>query len=84
MSSTGIADLKANLSAWLRRVRSGETVTVMDRETPVATIVGIEAAGPAGLKVRAARRSLAGLEQPRRLRTRVDVVDLLLEERGER
>lgn len=34
-----ISELKNGLSAYLRRVRSGETVLVLDRKTPVARLV---------------------------------------------
>jgi prevent-host-death family protein len=37
-----IAELKARLSEYLRAVRRGETVAVLDRETPIARIVPIE------------------------------------------
>lgn len=84
MTRAGVAELKANLSAYLRRVREGETVTVMDRDTPVARIVAIDSAETSGFRVRPARGTLAALARPRRLRTRSDVVDLLLDERGER
>lgn len=36
-----IADLKNNLSKYLRRVKSGETIIVHDRDTPVATLAPI-------------------------------------------
>lgn len=39
MSVVGIAELKAKLSQHLRAVRAGHTVTVMDRNQPIATIV---------------------------------------------
>ena len=32
------ADLKNNLSKYLRRVRAGKTFTVFDRDTPIATL----------------------------------------------
>lgn len=80
--SVRIADLKANLSAWLRRVKRGESVTVLDRDTPVARIVPIENA-PTPLHVRRARAPLADF-QPRPLRFKTDILLLLLEERGER
>ena len=84
MSRAGVAELKANLSAYLRRVREGDTITVMDRNTPVAKLVSADAASGSPLRVRSARAPLATLAQPRPLRTRADVVELLLEERGER
>jgi len=53
MKTVGIADLKAHLSQHLRSVRKGRTLTVLDREAPVARLVPIEA-GP--LEIRKATR----------------------------
>jgi prevent-host-death family protein len=39
MKQTKIAELKANLSAYLSKVRNGETLVVCDRSTPIARIV---------------------------------------------
>ena len=82
MRQVRIADLKARLSEYLRVVRRGETVTVLDRQTPIAQIV------PTGersaLRI---RKRLPTAPPPNRVRLpkpiglRVDVVDLLLEER---
>jgi prevent-host-death family protein len=77
----GVAELKANLSAYLRRVREGEVVTVMDRDRPIARIVAAE---EKGYQVRPARKTLSDVSPPRALRTQTDIVQLLLEERGER
>ena len=41
MRTVAIAKLKATLSAELKRVQAGETVTVLDRRTPVALLVPI-------------------------------------------
>ena len=41
MKQVRIAELKARLSEYLRAVRRGETIAVLDRETPVAEIVPI-------------------------------------------
>ena len=38
MKTTKISDLKAHLSAYLKRVRRGEHLLVMDRDEPVAEI----------------------------------------------
>jgi prevent-host-death family protein len=38
----GVAELKARLSSYLRAVRRGETVTVYDRDTPVARLMPYE------------------------------------------
>jgi hypothetical protein len=39
MRKVGIADLKAHLSQHLRKVRGGRTLTILDRDTPIARIV---------------------------------------------
>ena len=44
-SSVGIRELKNHASAVLRRVRGGETVTLTDRNQPVALLVPIGAQG---------------------------------------
>lgn len=38
-----VSELKNKLSAYLRRVRAGETVVVMDRDRPVARIEKVSA-----------------------------------------
>ena len=45
MRSVNIADLKNNLSAYLRLVRNGEEVVIRDRNRAIARIVAIESAG---------------------------------------
>ena len=35
----GIRELKNHLSAYLRRVKAGETITITDRGTPIGQIV---------------------------------------------
>jgi len=39
MTEVKIAELKSNLSAYLSKVRNGETVIVCDRVTPIARLV---------------------------------------------
>jgi prevent-host-death family protein len=41
MKQVRIAELKARLSEYLRAVRNGETIAVLDRDTPVAQIVPV-------------------------------------------
>ena len=41
MRSITIAKLKATLSAELRRVREGQSITVLDRTTPVAVLAPV-------------------------------------------
>lgn len=86
MKAVRVADLKARLSEYLRLVRRGEEVTVLDRETPVARIVPYKSE----LLVVVRQPSpdsplLHEIPLPRPLRIDADVVALLLEERqGER
>jgi len=83
MSNVRIADLKANLSRHLRAVRAGETITVLDRDTPVARIVPIETTAN-GLVIHPPKRPgrLADVPLPPPIRTKVDIVELLLEDRN--
>jgi len=73
MQTVGIADLKAHLSEHLRAVRKGRTLTVLDRDTPVALLAPVEE-GP--LELRKATRSPRDL---RRTPSRVTATDSLAE-----
>lgn len=81
MSDVRIADLKARLSEHLRSVRNGGTLTVLDRDTPVARIVPY-AAQP--LEIRKAQRRVRDLKLPPRLAKRTDSVAVLLDDRRRR
>ena len=81
MKSVGIADLKAHLSEHLKSVRKGRTLTVLDRDTPVAQIVPVSAEA---IEVRRATRRVKDLEQPSRPSRRTDSVAVLLDDRGRR
>ncbi|HEV8675409.1 MAG TPA: type II toxin-antitoxin system prevent-host-death family antitoxin [Methylomirabilota bacterium] len=87
MKTVRVAELKARLSEYLRAVRRGESVTVLDREHPIARIVPYASDGTA-LRTRRPRPDappLAKVPLPPPLRVKADVVALLLEERqGER
>ena len=76
-----IADLKARLSEHLRTVRNGGTLTVLDRDTPVARIVPYAAPS---LEVRKARRRLRDLKLPARRGKPTDSVTVLLDDRRRR
>lgn len=83
MTTVGIGRLKARLSAYLREVRRGGTVVVLDRSTPVARIVPYEEVGE-GLSVLLPRPGTPPLrEMPafEPLDLDVDPVELLLEDR---
>jgi len=75
-----VAELKARLSEYLRAARRGQSVTVCDRETPVARLVPV---GPAAgvLGVRLPAHGLHDVPLPPPLRTPVDSLAALLEER---
>jgi prevent-host-death family protein len=81
MSNVGIAELKAHLSEHLRAVRNGGTLTVLDRDTPIARIVPY--ATPS-LEIRKARRRLRDLRLPPKPAKRTDSVALLVEDRRRR
>ena len=82
MSKVGIADLKAHLSQHLRRVRGGRTITVVDRDTPVAQIVPYDVA-PA-LEIRRATRKPSELRLPPSLAKATDSLGVLLRDRATR
>jgi prevent-host-death family protein len=81
MSEVRIADLKARLSEHLRSVRNGNSLTVLDRDTPVARIVPY--ASPP-LEIRKATRRLRDLKLPPKPSTRTDSVAVLIEDRRRR
>jgi prevent-host-death family protein len=81
MSNVGIAELKARLSEHLRSVRNGGTLTVLDRDTPIARIVPY-ATQP--LEIRKAKRRLRDLKLPPKPTKRTDSIALLLEDRHRR
>lgn len=61
MKTVGIADLKAHLSEHLRTVKKGRTLTVLDRDTPVAQLVPIDGGT---LQIRQASRRARDLPTP--------------------
>ncbi len=88
-----VSEVKNGLSAFLRRVKTGESVLVLDRKTPVACIVPVHQVGESrGTDARLARLEAAGIvarERPgnplevvgQPLRAGANVLDALLEER---
>lgn len=81
MKTVGIADLKARLSEHLRSVRKGRTLTVLDRDTPVARIVPYTAEP---IEVRRATRRLRDLALPQAPSTPTDSLTTLLDDRRRR
>jgi prevent-host-death family protein len=82
MRKVGIADLKAHLSQHLRGVRAGRTITVVDRDTPVAQIVPYGVAAP--LEIRRATRKPDELHLPPPLAKATDSLTVLLRDRASR
>lgn len=82
MKQVRIAELKARLSEHLRAVRGGQSIAVLDRDTPVAQLIPVRE--PRALRV---RRPAPGslpphrVKVPKRVRLNVDIVQVLLEER---
>lgn len=66
--SVGIAELRQNLSVYLRRVSRGERLVVTDRNRPVAELGPPPATGPALDRLiaegRVSRPARAGLPEP--------------------
>jgi prevent-host-death family protein len=82
MNKVGIAELKARLSEHLRKVRGGRTITVLDRDTPIARIVPYDDAAP--LEIRRATRRPADLRLPPAPKSRTDSLAVLLQDRASR
>jgi antitoxin (DNA-binding transcriptional repressor) of toxin-antitoxin stability system len=82
MSKVRIGDLKAHLSEHLRKVRSGRTLTILDRDTPVAPIVPHSNQPP--LLVRRATRKPGPLPLPPPTDRRTDSLSVLLADRARR
>jgi prevent-host-death family protein len=82
MSSVSIADLKARLSHYVRLARRGRTVTVTNRDIPVARLVPSEER-----RVLVIHRPEPGTPPPGKvklpppLKTKRDIVEILMEER---
>jgi antitoxin (DNA-binding transcriptional repressor) of toxin-antitoxin stability system len=87
MLSVRIADLKSRLSEHLRKVRAGRSMTIFDRDTPIARIVPYETNG-SSLTIRSPLPGSPKLQRvslPPPLPLPKDIVEFLMEERqGER
>jgi antitoxin (DNA-binding transcriptional repressor) of toxin-antitoxin stability system len=82
MKQVRIAELKSRLSEYLRAVRGGQTIAVLDRDTLVAHIIPIT--DSATVKIRKPQPGSPPVNRvplPKPSKIRMDVVELLLEER---
>lgn len=84
MRRVGVAELKNNLSRYLRAAEAGETIEVTDRARALARLVPVDA--PRRTTIRPATRSLAEIRArpivP--LRLGIDLATILDEERADR
>lgn len=83
MNTVKIADLKSRLSEHLRKVRAGRSMTILDRNHPIARLVPIEKTG-VSLTVRSPLPSAPKLQRvllPPPLRLRKDILAFLNDER---
>ena len=81
--NVAISDLRAHLSEWLQRARSGEEIIVTDRGLPVARLLGLSttgtlerltAEGVIGRPARADRPAVAGRPRPRPRRPVAEII----------
>ncbi len=72
MEKATISDLKDRLSAYLKKVRAGHTILIVDRDQPIARLERIEPGGAADDRI--SRLERAGLV--RRGKGRVDAAAL--------
>lgn len=82
MKQVGIAALKSHLSEHLRAVQRGESISVLDRRTPIAEIVPVR--GRELLSIRYPAPDAPPLNRvplPKFPKLNLDILDLLLEER---
>jgi prevent-host-death family protein len=86
--AVGVRELKARLSGYLRRVKSGATLIITERGKPVGRIVPmglstserVEELAESGLLAWSGRR-LMPIDPPARTKGATTVSDLLLEDR---
>jgi len=81
MKAVGIAELKAKLSEHLRAVKKGRTLTVLDRDVPIAQIVPY---APEPLEMRRATRRAHDVELPPPPVAKTDSLAVLLDDRRHR
>jgi prevent-host-death family protein len=90
-----ITQLKSRLSRYLRLVKRGETLEVVERSVPIARIEGLGAGAGGedeklrrmvrdGVVSRARSEAPSGLVRQPPVPCAVDVVQILVEQRGER
>ncbi|MEP6999658.1 MAG: type II toxin-antitoxin system prevent-host-death family antitoxin [bacterium] len=82
MKPVGVAELKARLSEYLRAVRKGHDLTIMDRDQPIARVIPYVANGSLVVREPLSNyRTLGDIPLPPPARTNIDAVSLLLDDR---
>ena len=85
MRSVGIAELRSKLSRYLRDVQRGDTLLVLDRDTPIARLTSFDAGKDMAISPPLSTRIAVGkLKMPVCPPVHVDVVELLLADRRSR
>ena len=85
MKKANISTIKAELSKYLRFVRSGEEVMIMDRDQPVAKLVGVSAANTVLIKEPSADlKSILLAGDKRAFTETLDILDVLTQDREDR
>lgn len=85
MKNPGVAELKAKLSEFLRHVRKGHEVVIMDRDQPVARLIPFAERQALVVREPVSRyRTLGDIPLPKPVKLDVDPVQLLLEDRQSR
>jgi len=85
MIKAKVSEVKARLSAYLAEVRNGDTVVICDRSTPIAQMVPLDVKAD-DVRIQEASRPLNDISRlpAVRLRKRINVDRILMEERGGR
>jgi antitoxin (DNA-binding transcriptional repressor) of toxin-antitoxin stability system len=85
VSIFGLPDFESVLYKYLCFVRSGEEVIIMDRDQPVAKLVGVHAASTVVIKEASADlRSILLASDKRAFTETSDILDVLTQDREER
>ncbi|MGH9418270.1 MAG: type II toxin-antitoxin system Phd/YefM family antitoxin [Terriglobales bacterium] len=85
MKRVRIAELKAHLSQYLRAAQRGQTIVVVDRETPIARLVPLERSPAIEIiPPTDPTRNFWQVPPSTAPPPKIDVVELLLEDRARR
>jgi prevent-host-death family protein len=85
MKKANISKIKAELSKYIKYAKAGEEVVIMDRDQPVARIVGVRA--EAAIQIREAStdlKALLAVADKRAFDEKSDILDVLLRDREDR